>query len=71
MGRCARGVPGSLFRTGSIVSTGELHQAFLHPERSAQRESNPHVRPGEATGCRYIMGTAFRRRIVKEQKSSG
>ena len=41
-------------------------QAFLHPARSAQRESNPHVRRGKATGCRYIIGTAFRRRIVKE-----
>jgi hypothetical protein len=43
-----------------------LNQAFLHPARSAQRESNPHVRLGKAIGCRYIMGTAFRRRIVKE-----
>src|SRR5262249_32350601 len=24
---------------------------------SAQRESNPHIRPGEAVGYRYIMGT--------------
>ena len=37
-------------------------QAFLHPESSrlptsAQRESNPHVRHGEAVGYRYIMGT--------------
>ena len=26
--------------------------------QSAQRESNPHVRHGKATGCRYIMGAA-------------
>ena len=24
--------------------------------QSAQRESNPHIRHGKATGCRYIMG---------------
>ncbi len=39
-----------------------ISQAFLHPESSrsptsAQRESNPHVRHGEAVGYRYIMGT--------------
>ena len=39
-----------------------IGQAFLHPESSrspisAQRESNPHVRHGEAVGYRYIMGT--------------
>src|SRR3954454_23632951 len=33
---------------------------------SAQRESNPHFRHGKAVGCRYIMGTSSRRRIVKE-----
>src|SRR3954471_2952035 len=39
-----------------------ISQAFPHPESSrsptsAQRESNPHVRHGEAVGYRYIMGT--------------
>ena len=39
-----------------------IGQAFLHPgssrsPTSAQRESNPHVRHGEAVGYRYIMGT--------------
>ena len=39
-----------------------IGQAFPHPESprsptSAQRESNPHVRHGEAVGYRYIMGT--------------
>mgnify|MGYP000986185865 CR=1 FL=1 len=28
--------------------------------QSAQRESNPHVRHGKATGCRYIMGALWR-----------
>ena len=33
------------------------YQAFLRPEsQSAQRESNPHIRHGKATGCHYIMG---------------
>ncbi len=36
------------------------------PNQSAQRESNPHFRHGKAVGCRYIMGTKSRRRIVKE-----
>ena len=50
---------------------GGLNQAFLHPERSAQRESNPHFRLGKAIGCRYIMGTVLRSRIVKETESTG
>jgi hypothetical protein len=31
----------------------------MHPSlaKSAQRESNPHIRRGKAVGCRYIMGT--------------
>jgi hypothetical protein len=39
--------------------------------QSAQRESNPHVRHGKAVGCRYIMGTIQRVRIVKETESTG
>ena len=32
-------------------------QAFPYAEtKSAQRESNPHIRHGKAVGCRYIMG---------------
>jgi hypothetical protein len=33
-------------------------QAFPHAEmfQSAQRESNPHIRDGNAVSCRYIMG---------------
>ena len=38
---------------------------------SAQRESNPHFRHGKAVGCRYIMGTGHRSRIVKETESTG
>ncbi len=34
---------------------------LIHPRSefvaSAQRESNPHIRHGEAVGSRYIMGT--------------
>ena len=50
-------------RTGDILLPKQADsQAFLHPESfgsptSAQRESNPHVRHGEAVGYRYIMGT--------------
>ncbi len=39
--------------------------------RSTQRESNPHIRHGKAVGCRYIMGTTCRHRIVKESESTG
>jgi hypothetical protein len=39
--------------------------------QSAQRESNPHIRHGKATGCRYIMGANACERIVKEPKSTG
>ena len=32
-------------------------QAFPYADcKSAQRESNPHIRHGKAVGCRYIMG---------------
>jgi hypothetical protein len=47
-------------RTSDLVLPGHAEcQAFPRPEtnlQSAQRESNPHVRHGKATGCRYIMG---------------
>jgi hypothetical protein len=42
-----------------------------HTPRSAQRESNPHLRPGRTARCRYTMGTSRRRRIVKERESTG
>ena len=53
-----------------------IGHAFPHPESScsltsAQRESNPHVRHGEAVGCRYIMGTFTVPRIVKERAPGG
>ena len=32
----------------------------LASEKSTQRESNPHFRPGKAARCRYIMGAFFR-----------
>ena len=34
-------------------------QAFPRRCKSAQRESNPHIRHGKAVGCRYIMGACF------------
>ena len=34
--------------------------------KSAQRESNPHVRHGKAAGSRYIMGAFCDHQIVKE-----
>jgi hypothetical protein len=36
--------------------------------KSTQRESNPHIRPGEAAGSRYIMGALKLNRIVKERE---
>ena len=56
------------FPTSRIHQTG---QRQIVPSRSAQRESNPHFRHGKAIGCRYIMGTAHRSRIVKETESTG
>jgi hypothetical protein len=52
-------------------SQGRRIPAFPHPVESAQRESNPHIRHGKAVGCRYIMGTKSRCRIVKESESTG
>ena len=37
--------------------------------QSAQRESNPHVRHGKATGCRYIMGALWRFGLSKNQST--
>ena len=35
-------------------------QAFPYADcKSAQRESNPHIRHGKAVGCRYIVGACF------------
>ena len=44
-------------------------QAFPYAAcKSAQRESNPHIRHGKAVGCRYIMSACFAVvSIVKEQ----
>jgi hypothetical protein len=39
--------------------------------RSTRRESNPHVRPGEAAGRRYITGALATDQIVKEQRAQG
>lgn len=36
--------------------SGYLPSAISHLPGSAQRELNPHIRHGKATGCRYIMG---------------
>jgi hypothetical protein len=56
----------------SCSRSRRISQTFLHPEStrsptSAQRESNPHVRHGEAVGYRYIMGTI----AVPELSKSG
>src|SRR4051794_41967457 len=56
----------------SCSRSRRIGQAFPHPESprsptSAQRESNPHVRHGEAVGYRYIMGTI----AVPELSKSG
>ena len=36
--------------------------------QSAQRESNPHIRHGKATGCRYIMGAWLEAELSKIQE---
>ena len=48
-------------------------QAFPYADcKSAQRESNPHIRHGKAVGCRYIMGACFvAKSIVKELRAPG
>ena len=46
--------------TCAAVAEGEL----LAGNKSAQRESNPHIRHGKATGCRYIMGAKIVAEIV-------
>lgn len=39
------------------VFPGNTGQTFPRPEiKSAQRELNPHFRPGKTARCRYIMG---------------
>ena len=48
----ARGIPG--FPTSCI--------------ESAQRELNPHIRHGKATGCRYIMGAWLEAELSKIQE---
>lgn len=39
-------------------------------QRSAQRESNPHIRHGEAVSCRYIMGTIDEAGLSEKQRAS-
>ena len=46
------------FEPAISCSRGTRNTRLSHAlnRQSAQRESNPHVRHGKATGCRYIMG---------------
>jgi hypothetical protein len=60
----------------SCSRSRRIGQAFPHPESprsptSAQRESNPHVRHGEAVGYRYIMGTIAVPELSKRAESTG
>ncbi len=36
--------------------------------QSDQRESNPHIRHGKATGCRYIMGAWLEAELSKTER---
>lgn len=64
--RTAKGRAGLEPARGCLTGTcsaAELSTRFSRTARedvrfvgSAQRESNPHIRHGKATGCRYIMG---------------
>jgi hypothetical protein len=47
-----------------------IEPGFPTSRTKCQRELNPRFRLGKAIGCRYIVGTAFRSRIVKETKST-
>ena len=38
--------------------------------KSAQRESNPHFRHGNAAGCRYIMGARESLIVLSKNKST-
>ena len=43
-------------KAGGLARLSYIPSRLVH-RTSAQRESNPHVRHGEAVGYRYIMGT--------------
>ena len=43
------------------------HGPHRKKSKSAQRESNPHFRPGKAARCPYIMGANQHNQIVKHQ----
>jgi len=45
-----------------------LSHAPIDSLRSAQRESNPHIRHGEAVGSRYIMGTFANAELSKRER---
>ena len=48
------------------------YQTFPRPEsKSAQWESNPHIRHGKAVGCRYIMGAWLEARLSKIIRAPG
>ena len=51
--------------TRSTRNTRLSHTLFV---KSAQWESNPHVRHGKATGCRYIMGACVTAELSKIQE---
>ncbi len=52
--------------------TRRIRQPFPRPESSsAQRESNPHFRHGEAVGDRYIMGTIADAELSKKPRAPG
>jgi hypothetical protein len=63
---------GGRIRTGALPAPDRADSAaFPRPDRSAQRESNPHVRPGEAAGSRYIMGTIIAAELSKSPSAPG
>jgi hypothetical protein len=49
---------------GGLARLSHIPSRLVH-RRSAQRESNPHVRHGEAVGYRYIIGTFAVPRLSK------
>lgn len=44
-----------------------IQSTFARERKNTQRESNPHLRPGETVRCRYVMGAVSPGRIIREE----
>ncbi len=48
--------PAYVSLTASRLTIGPHRTTDLHEGENTQRELNPHLRPGKAVRCRYVMG---------------